>query len=199
MLLNLHSYYSLRYGTMSLATLIENLRAYGYNTAVLTDINNSSATLDFIKRCKKAGINGLAGMEFRNNNQLLYIGIAKNEQGFKELNELMTEANRTKSALPAITPEFKNVYVVYPFGSIKETALKDNEYIGIRPQDINRFLVAQKKYTDHYVILHPISFEKSDYQLHKQLRAIDNNILISQLPPNKSEMKRNILSVNRHY
>src|SRR5699024_10410159 len=183
MLLNLHSYYSLRYGTMSLATLIENLRAYDYDTAVLTDINNSSATLDFIKRCKEAGINGLAGMEFRNNNQLLYIGIAKNEQGFKELNELMTEANRTKSALPTIAPEFQNVFIVYPFGSIKETALKDNEYIGIRPQEINRFIVAQKKYTDRYVILHPISFKKSDYQLHKQLRAIDNNILISQLPP----------------
>src|SRR5699024_4142773 len=79
-------------------------------------------------------------------------------------------------------PEFQNVFIVYPFGSIEENALKDNEYIGIRPQEINRFIVTQKKCTDRYVILHPISFEKSDYQLHKQLRAIDNNILISQLP-----------------
>ena len=101
MLLNLHSYYSLRYGTMSIKVLIEQLRAYGYDTAVLTDINNSSATLDFIKQCREVGINGLAGMEFRNSNRLLYIGIAKNEQGFKELNDLMTSANRYKSALPA--------------------------------------------------------------------------------------------------
>lgn len=183
MLLNLHSYYSLRYGTMSLATLIENLRTYDYDTAVLTDINNSSATLDFIKRCKEAGINGLAGMEFRNDNQLLYIGIAKNEQGFKELNELMTETNRTKSALPTIAPEFQNVFVVYPFNSIKETALKDNEFIGVRPQEINRFIMTPRKYGDRYVMLHSISFRKTDFQLHKQLRAIDNNILISQLPP----------------
>lgn len=181
MLLNLHSYYSLRYGTMSLATLIENLRAYGYDTAVLTDINNSSATLDFIKQCREAGIIGLAGMEFRNDNQLLYVGIAKNEQGFKELNDLMTFANRTKSALPNIAPEFRNVFVVYPFGTVKETELKDNEFIGIRPQEINRFVVAPKKRWECYVILQPVSFRQTDFQLHKQLRAIDNNILISQL------------------
>src|SRR5690606_24470560 len=87
MFLNLHSYYSLRYGTMSIQALIESLRAFGYDTAVLTDINNSSATLDYIKQCRASGINGLAGMEFRNNHQLLYVGIAKNEEGFKELND----------------------------------------------------------------------------------------------------------------
>ncbi|MDM1554245.1 DNA polymerase III subunit alpha [Chryseobacterium sp. POL2] len=181
MLLNLHSYYSLRYGTMSIATLIENLRAYGYETAVLTDINNSSATLDFIKQCREAGINGLAGMEFRNDNQLLYVGIAKNEQGFKELNDLMTLANRTKSALPSTAPEFQNVFVVYPFGTVKEAELKDNEFIGIRPQEVNRFILAPKKYWESYVMLQPVSFRQTDFQLHKQLRAIDNNILISQL------------------
>jgi len=181
MLVNLHSYFSLRYGTMSLATLIENLRTYGYDTAVLTDINNSSATLDFIKQCREAGINGLAGMDFRNGNQFLYVGIAKNEEGFKELNDLMTFANRNKSDLPTVAPEFKNAFVVYPFGSIKEQALKDNEYIGIRPQEINKFIVAPKKHWERYVVLQPISFLQADFQLHKQLRAIDNNILISQL------------------
>src|SRR5690606_1798176 len=181
MLLNLHSYYSLRYGTMSLMELIENIRANGYDTAVLTDINNSSATLDFIRLCTDAGIRGLAGMEFRNDNQLLYVGIAKNEMGFKELNDLMTFANRNKSALPAIAPEFKNVFVIYPFSSVSETDLKDNEYIGIRPHEVNKFIVAPKKYWERYVILQPVSFKRQDFQLHKQLRAIDNNILISQL------------------
>src|SRR5699024_6111921 len=85
--------------------------------------------------------------------------------------------------LPVIAPEFKNVFIVYPFRSIEETALKDNEFIGIRPQEINRFIMMSKKYIERYVILQPISFRKTDFQLHKQLRAIDNNILISQLPP----------------
>lgn len=166
---------------MSIQALIESLRAFGYDTAVLTDINNSSATLDYIKQCRASGINGLAGMEFRNNNQLLYVGIAKNEEGFKELNDLMTFANRTKSALPFIAPKFQNVFVVYPYGTIQESELKENEFIGIRPQEINRFIVAPKKHWERYVILQPVSFRQNDFQLHKQLRAIDNNILISQL------------------
>lgn len=185
MLLNLHSYYSLRYGTMSLEALIKNIRGYGYDTAVLTDINNSSAALDFIRMCKAAGINGLAGMEFRNDCRLLYIGIAKNEQGFKELNDLMTACNRTKSLLPERAPDFHNVFVVYPFGVMDEKQLKDYEYIGIRPHEINRFVVIPKKRWDRYVALQPVSFRARDFQLHRQLRAIDNNLLISQLPPNQ--------------
>ena len=183
MLLNLHSNYSLRYGTMGLSTLIEQILAGGYDTAVLTDINNSSATLDFINQCNEVGINGLAGMEYRNNNELLYVGIAKNDEGFKELNAFMTYTNRTKSELPKIAPEFQDVLVVYPYGTIREDLLRDNEYIGIRPYEINKFIVASKKKWDRYVVLHAVSFRQSDYQLHKQLRAIDNNILISQLLP----------------
>ena len=96
MLLNVHSYYSLRYGTLSLEQIIRGMQACGYDNAVLTDINNSSAVLDFVRLCRDAGLNGLAGMEFRNGDELLYIGIAKNMAGFKEFNELMTECNQKK-------------------------------------------------------------------------------------------------------
>ena len=181
MLLNLHSYYSLRYGTMPIETLIEQVLAYGYDTAVLTDINNSAATLDFIKQCRQAGIKGLAGMEFRNGDELLYIGIAKNAQGFQELNAWMSQVNRTKQVLPSRAPEFQQVFVVYPFEAVPEELLRDYEYIGIRPQEIHRFRLTVKKPGDRYVILYPVSFRRSDYQLHRQLRAIDHNLLISQL------------------
>lgn len=189
MLLNLHSHYSLRYGTMDIPALIENIRIHGYDTAVLTDINNSSATVDFIKQARDAGINGLAGMDFRNGNQFLYVGIAKNEKGFKELNELMTAVNRKKQPLPERAPEFQNAFVIYPFGSIKEEFLKDNEYIGIRPDEVNKFIVASRKHNERYVILKPISFQKTDFLLHRQLRAIGNNILISQLAREQTGQK----------
>ena len=52
MLLNVHSYYSLRYGTLSPTALVEKLMEQGYDTAVLTDINNSSGVFDFIKAAK---------------------------------------------------------------------------------------------------------------------------------------------------
>ncbi|WP_256603300.1 PHP domain-containing protein [Sphingobacterium multivorum] len=77
MLLNLHSYYSLRFGTLSLQDLVSGMLAGGYDTAVLTDINNSSGSLDFIKLGRAAGLNLLAGMEFRNDDQLCFVAIAK--------------------------------------------------------------------------------------------------------------------------
>ena len=116
MLLNLHSYYSLRYGTFSLQQLIEGMVANGYDTAVLTDINNSTASLDFIRECRAAGLNGLAGMEFRNGDRHLYVGIAQNERGFKELNDFMTDTNRKDIPLPSRAPEFNEAFVIYPYG-----------------------------------------------------------------------------------
>ena len=110
MLLNVHSYYSLRYGTLSVDELVKAIKEYGYETAVITDINNSSGVLDFIKACNEQGINGLAGMEYRNKEELLYIGIARNLQGFQELNELMTGCNLDKKKLPENAPDFTHCF-----------------------------------------------------------------------------------------
>lgn len=181
MLLNVHSYYSLRYGTLSLEALVENMQLNGYDTAVITDINNSTGVLDFIRKGREEGLNILAGMEYRNGNELLYIGIAKNEKGFKELNELMTDANRQHKPLPNHAPDFNHVFVIYPFGKKEVGSLKENEYIGIRHRDLNKIAFQTKADLERYIILHPVSFDFQDYKLHAQLRAIDHNILISQL------------------
>lgn len=185
MLLNLHSYYSLRYGTLSLENLIEGMLHGGYDTAVLTDINNSSAVLDFIKIGRAAGLNPLAGMEFRNEDELLYIGIAQNEIGFQELNEFRTKYNREDKPLPSLAPEFKKAFVVYPYGKEVPSSLRDNEFIGIRPTDRNKIKFSSPSERERFVILSPVSFTTQDYTLHKQLRAIDHNILISQLEPHQ--------------
>src|SRR5690606_24987229 len=130
--------YSLRYGTLDLRQLTEGMVANGYDTAVLTDINNSTAALEFIRECRTAGLNGLLGMEFRNGAHLLYIGIAKNESGFKELNDFMTAANRQSRDLPTDAPAFNDVFVVYPYSN-GGRMLRDYEYLGIRPSEVNRF------------------------------------------------------------
>lgn len=185
MLLNTHSYYSLRYGTFSLEELIEGMLKNGYDTAVLTDINNSSGILDFVKLGQKAGLNPLAGMEFRNTDEFLYLGIARNNEGFKELNEFMSLHNKEKWALPKDAPEFNHCFVVYPYGTKKIKDLKENECIGIRPTELSKVQLEPTENRKHYVILSPISFTKQSHTLHTQLRAIDHNILISQLEPHQ--------------
>lgn len=182
MLLNVHSNYSLRYGTLSLEQLVVGMKACGYDHAVLTDINNSSAVLDFVRLCKDAGLNGLAGMEFRNGDTLLYIGITKNKEGFRELNELITRCNRDKRTLPETAPEWNHVFVVYPYGKKQIPQLREHEYIGIRAEELNKIRLESAINLARYVILAPISFHrKGGHILHQQLRAIDHNILFSQL------------------
>ncbi|CDS93696.1 DNA-directed DNA polymerase III PolC [Sphingobacterium sp. PM2-P1-29] len=181
MMINLHSYYSLRYGTLSLEDLITGMLETGHETAVLTDINNSSGSLNFLRLGMKAGLNILAGMEFRNGDHLLYIGIAKNNEGFRQLNEFMTAANRDKKVLPAEAPFLDQVYFIYPYRSKQVSDLKQNEYIGIRPAELNLIRFEPASNLEKYVILSPVTFTLEDYKLHCQLRAINHNILFSQL------------------
>ena len=96
MYLNCHSYYSLRYGTLTIEELILQAKLFNINTLVLTDINSSQGIMDFIKECNENDIQPIAGIEFRLNNKLLFIGIAKNNQGFAELNRFLTHHNLNK-------------------------------------------------------------------------------------------------------
>ena len=186
MLLNLHSYYSLRYGTLSLEDLLSGMVVHGYDTAVLTDINNSSASLDFIRLARESGINALAGMEFRDGDTLCFIAIARNEKGFKEINDYRTMLNRNKRSVAARAPEFTDVFVIYPFHRLNSFVLRDHEYIGVRPSDRSKAVLMRKGLLDRCVILAPVSFRRSEHTFHRQLRAIDNNLLISQLQPEQA-------------
>lgn len=181
MLLNLHSYYSLRHGTLSLDELLEGMLANGYDTAVLTDINNSTGSIDFIRKGQQAGLNILAGMEFRQDDTCCFIAIAQNERGFSEINSYRTQLNFENAKVPLQAPEFKEVFVIYPLERIGSFALKDYEYIGIRPSERSKAILMDKQLLSKAVILAPVTFRTADHTFHRQLRAIDHNLLISQL------------------
>ncbi|HEX2977372.1 MAG TPA: PHP domain-containing protein, partial [Bacteroidales bacterium] len=183
--LSYNSYYSLRYGTLPVDKIPALTKEAGAEVALLTDINNSTGIIDFVSACNKEGIKPLAGMEFRDGNKLLYTGIAQNNEGFKELNELMSRSNLQQTALPHVAPPFRNVVVVYPYGIRKANQLAENEYIGTTPSDITKLPLSDyTKYPDRYIIHTPAAFKDEDgYELHRYLRAIDNNILLTRLTP----------------
>lgn len=183
MLLNTHSYYSLRYGTLSLEALVRGMLQCGHDTVVLTDINNSSGSLEFLRLGRRHGLNVLAGMEFRNGDNLLYIGIARSSAGFQELNAFRTYHNRVGRPLPERAPAFRDVSVVYPYGKVSAEALRDHEYLGVRPVERNLIRMVPRAWLERCVILAPVTFAAEDYRLHRQLRAIDHNLLFSQLEP----------------
>src|SRR3989339_1180203 len=185
MYINCHTYYSLRYGTMSVEQLVQKGLAASADTLVLTDINNSTAIPDFAGECIKNKIKPVAGIEFRNDNDLQYIGIARNNKGLRELNEFLSKLNSEKEPVPFPAPQFSDSYIIYSLQKKPDRKLFDNERIGIRKSEMNR-LITLPSSTDRnmMVLLQPVTFADSeDIFIHKSLRAVDNNILLSHLKP----------------
>ena len=187
MYLNTHSYYSLHYGTLSISELLDLAIRNGVGTIALTDINTTMGIPEFVKEAQLKGIKPIAGCEFRNDDDLLFIGLAKNCEGLKELNDWQTEHNLQKKSYPTDAPEFNHVFVVYPFGRKSPKELRENEFTGIRGKQLNKLLTSEyRKYPEKLVIWQPVSFQNQTGKfLHKTLRAIDHNTLISKLQENQ--------------
>ena len=182
MFLNCHSYHSLRYGTIPLHDLVEQAKMCNAKSLALTDINTVTGIYDFVKLCHEANIKPIVGVEFRQNNQLLFIGLAKNQKGIGEMCRLLTKHNLSKTNVPYFAPNFEHVIIIYPSENSPEN-LRDFEYIGIKPEQVIKlFKLEWKPLLPKAVVLQPVTFTtKKEFNLHRILRAIDNNTLLSKL------------------
>jgi len=162
---------------------VERAHQHRVKALALTDINNSSGVPDFVKACRNAGIKPITGIEFRVKDELWYIGIAVNREGMRELNELLTKANLNEDPLPDRPLKLNHCFIIYPFGRRPKGKLRDHEWVGIHMREIRRIISSEFKHDQRkLVFLHPITFSDTDgYQLHRNLRAIDHNTLLSKL------------------
>ncbi len=184
MYLNAHTFFSLRYGTLSPQQLVEAAALRQVKTLVLTDINNTSAALDFVHACKAKGIKPILGIEFRDAaHRFLFTGIARNNAGWAALCAFLTEYSLSGKPLPAVAPPLEGVSVIYERDVKPLEMFRPNEYMGIRPaQASGLFLSPWRRHQEKFVIWQPITFlDQEGYRLHKLLRAIDANTLVTQL------------------
>jgi DNA-directed DNA polymerase III PolC len=184
MYLNAHTYHSLRYGTLSAEELVKIAVQKKIDCLVLTDINNTSCAYDFVRECMKENIRPVLGIEFRNTEgKLLYIGIAKNNKGFYELNNFFTKHSLGGISLPDRAPIFEEVYVLYRSHQIAPKKLRENEFIGIAPYELPKLYTSRlKEYMEKLVMLNTVTFaNQKGYETHCLLRAIDQNTLLSKL------------------
>lgn len=198
--LNCHTYYSLKYGTLSPEQLAEAAYRSGLKALVLSDINNTSCAYQFVKACKQRGIKALLGIEFRRSqrsttieddvnvfsikdSKFVYLGIAKNNEGWRELNAHLTEHSMENKPLPEIAPVFENAYIIYRKLPKPIDALHTNEFIGVRPGEVNHLFSSYlRNHQSKLVIFAPVTFLDNDgYKAHKLLRCIDLNIVIGKL------------------
>jgi error-prone DNA polymerase len=188
MLANCHTFFSHTYGCMPAKTLVALGAAGGYRSMALTDINNTCTSLDFILQCREQGIKPVLGIDFRNMEQsaaCLYIGLAQNAEGFKNLNAFLSAHLFSKEPFPPRAPLLGDVLFIYPFQSSLLDSLSPNEYLGIRPQDLPHIIrIPEEKLKAKAIALYPLSFSvREDFYLHCLLRAVDGNLLLSKLQP----------------
>ena len=200
MLLNCHTYYSYKFGTLSIEQLIQEAVDKGYDSIVLTDINNTSAAIDFIRQCEKKRIKPVLGIDFRNGVQQQYIGIAQNNKGFQQLNEHLTEHLHSGDQFPEKAPEFTDAFIVYPFEKIEHQPLSANEFVGIKPHQLSRLAFSKwKNQLDKLLVIQSVTFRhKRDFNIHRLLRAIDKNILLSRLAKSEEANPNEIMFQSDH-
>lgn len=197
MYLNCHTYYSFKYGTLSVKQLLQQAQQLGITQLVLSDINNTSAVLDFVRLAKNYGISPVAGIDFRNGAQQQFIGIARNNEGFAALNAYLSGCSLSgKTVVPNDVPDLPDCFIILPYSNFQQRIQQDEAhtlllfknnpqlYIGIKPTELNTFRFSRyKKWHKRMVILQPVSFiNKTGFNIHRLLRAVDNNTLLSKLP-----------------
>jgi predicted metal-dependent phosphoesterase TrpH len=177
-----HTHYSFRYGTIAPKELIERAIAAEYEAIVIADINNTSAILNSIRLGQNKGLNVVPGIDFRNGVQQRFVAIAKNNTGFYELNELLTQHLHQKAEIPERAPKLPNCYIIYPFAGYSGFRLRGNEYVGVAPHEIFKAQFPKALKKQKLVAQYTATFRhKADFNAHRLLRAIDKNTLLSKL------------------
>jgi len=196
MYLNCHSNYSLRFGTIPVEGLVQEAQRCTLDYLALTDINYTTGVFDFVKCCRNEGIKPIVGVEFRKEDRLLYIGLAKNVSGFRELNELLTKTKLGEMPLPLQSPFFREVFVIYPTSNIPEI-LQSHEFVGIHPNELKRYKNPLLNQPGKLVCWNPVTYRNAnEFQLHRLLRSIDNNILLSYLQEGQYAGKNEVMKPN---
>lgn len=186
MYLNCHTYYSLRFGTFSEVNLLELAKKNNVNALVLTDINTTSACMNFVQQAKKYGIAPAIGVDFRNGAIQQFVCIARNNSGFFEINSYLSSFLETKSSIPDRCKALSNTFVIYPFEKVLQLQindLKENEFIGVSVEEVNKLKFSYlRKYCHKIVIQQQVTVRNQrDFNAHRLLRAIDSNSLLSKL------------------
>jgi DNA polymerase III alpha subunit len=189
MYLNCKTYFSFRYGTFSSKELVKAAVDNGVTALALTNINSTCDIWDFVKYCREEGIKPITGAEVRNKGQLLYILIAANNNGLLWINEFLSQHFQEDKPFPIVAleePFFTDIsdgFVIYPLGGKVPGQLFENEKIGVLPSEVNKlFSIDLKTTSDKWVIRQPVTFQNKTYfNVHRLLRAIDKNVLLSKL------------------
>lgn len=199
MYINCKTYFSFRYGTFSTQELVKVAVDNGIGSLALTNINSTCDIWDFVKYCREDGIKPIAGVEIRNEDKLLYILIAANNNGLTWIHEFLSVHLQEKKDFPENSnliffEKEADGFVIYAMDAKPIDKLLTNERIGILPWEVNKlFKLDLKKYGEYFVIRQPVTVQDTrHHNLHRLLRCINKNILLSKLQVDEQALPEEI-------
>ncbi len=180
-----HSYFSLRYGTISPEQLVEQAKRYGLKRLLLADINNVTGIPSFVKACELNGLQPDVGVTVMNGNNLVYYLIALNHNGFREINDYLTGFHLSSLPYPEEAPELPDVLTLIPFDYRFDIPAFDSWRVALTIQEEKRLV--SSRWSDYSSRIYPIQrvvyLDRLGLELHVNLRAIDNNLVLSKVDP----------------
>ena len=191
MLVNSHSYYSLRYGVLSPKEWLAFFDSQPWPVMAITDINNTSACMTVLyllrNHPKKRAV---IGVDFRNGITPCYVALAKNWEGFRQIKEHLSEHLHRKQRFSSRAPvaALKDAWIIYPLESLPhDVPLASNELIGVGADQLRFLHLSPHASRQHKLIAMPTATfrGKRDHNAHRLLRAIDENTLLSKLSKDK--------------
>ena len=191
MLVNSHSYYSLRYGVLSPKEWLAFFESQPWPVMAITDINNTSACMTVLYLLRNhAKKRAVIGVDFRNGITPCYVALAKNWEGFRQINDHLSEHLHRKQRFSSRAPvaALKDAWIIYPLESLPpNTPLAPNELIGVGVDQLRFLHLSPHIHRQHKLIAMPTATfrGKRDHNAHRLLRAIDENTLLSKLSKDK--------------
>ena len=200
--MNSHSYYSLRYGVLSPKEWLAFFESQPWPVMAITDINNTSACMTVLyllrNHPKKRAV---IGVDFRNGITPCYVALAKNWEGFRQINDHLSEHLHRKQRFSSRAPvaALKDAWIIYPLESLPPDApLAPNELIGVGADQLRFLHLSPHASRQHKLIAMPTATfrGKRDHNAHRLLRAIDENALLSKLSKDKQAKEDNLYLSN---
>src|SRR3954465_4273350 len=151
MYLNCKTWFSLRYGTIETERLVELADRSAVASLALTNINSTADAWDFVYYCNEKHIKPVVGAEIRNDISFMYVLLARNNQGFLEINRFLSTHLQKKMVFPDQPRFSQDVLVIYPLGKYQPEQLQSNELIGVQTTEVNK-LYSEKPH------LHPAKY-----------------------------------------
>jgi len=157
----------------------------------ITDINNTSACMTVLYLLRNhAKKRAVIGVDFRNGITPCYVALAKNWEGFRQINDHLSEHLHRKQRFSSRAPvaALKDAWIIYPLESLPpNTPLAPNELIGVGVDQLRFLHLSPHIHRQHKLIAMPTATfrGKRDHNAHRLLRAIDENTLLSKLSKDK--------------